>query len=578
MENNNDKRDALREILTPLFEKQLKLVEVGGPFYNGKLFEEILDTYDEICVMLGVPESHPKIPNILDFDHLPSHGETECCINNLYVFAANYLSKNVKTPVQILEEAIENQMDWTIVLPELFILSHTYTIYLYEELLLTKEESIEDVLTELTYVKEHDLYNDLGKLGSAIEYKYDFNKEDYDEEELLSILKPHHLKYLDQYIAYIIQCREKARAYIEQDPKQKYLGCLLGGGVGDALGAPIEFMSLNEIENKYGESLVDDYVEYPGNIGEFTDDTQMTLFTIEGLLRSKIRAEAKGVCSVPWVTHFAYLRWLKTQSLESAYPVSKNNLECGWLFRQKELFTRRSPGNSCLSALLSSEMGTIYKPINNSKGCGGIMRMAPVGLAFPAKGASAYYGEQAFNVGCELAALTHGHPTGYLAAGSFAALIAFLIYGMGLEEAISKVCEILKRKEGHEELLESIEGIVDLSETVSCDPEMMVELLGEGWVAEEALAISLYCALRFKEDFSAGVLAAINHSGDSDSTGAITGNILGVIHGIKGIPEKWITNLKYVHILREISGDFYECMNGQMDYPDDRWWGKYPGC
>ena len=107
---------------------------------------------------------------------------------------------------------------------------------------------------------------------------------------------------------------------------------------------------------------------------------------------------------------------------------------------------------------------------------------------------------------------------------------------------------------------------------------MMVELLGEGWVAEEALAISLYCALRFKEDFSAGVLAAINHSGDSDSTGAITGNILGVIHGIKGIPEKWITNLKYVHILREISGDFYECMNGQMDYPDDRWWGKYPGC
>src|SRR4051812_50187991 len=63
--------------------------------------------------------------------------------------------------------------------------------------------------------------------------------------------------------------------------------------------------------------------------------------------------------------------------------------------------------------------------------------------------------------------------------------------------------------------------------------------LGEGWVAEEALAMSIYCTL-VAEDFRRGVTLAVNHGGDSDSTGAITGNILGVMSPHSELPREWL--------------------------------------
>jgi len=69
------------------------------------------------------------------------------------------------------------------------------------------------------------------------------------------------------------------------------------------------------------------------------------------------------------------------------------------------------------------------------------------------------------------------------------------------------------------------------------------------WIAEEALAISIYCSLLFKHDFQTGVLFSVNHGGDSDSTGSITGNILGLINGEPKIPTNWIEKLRYSDIV-----------------------------
>ena len=71
-----------------------------------------------------------------------------------------------------------------------------------------------------------------------------------------------------------------------------------------------------------------------------------------------------------------------------------------------------------------------------------------------------------------------------------------------------------------------------------------VESLGQGWVAEEALAIAVYCALVSPNDFASGVRLAVNHSGDSDSTGAIAGNILGAKLGVGAIPDHWLSVLE----------------------------------
>src|ERR1051325_7460020 len=90
-------------------------------------------------------------------------------------------------------------------------------------------------------------------------------------------------------------------------------GALLGGAIGDALGAPVEFMSWEKIQTRFGPAGILDFSPAYGRIGAITDDTQMTLFTAEGLMRAFIREQLKGICSVTSVVSHAYLRWLLTQ-------------------------------------------------------------------------------------------------------------------------------------------------------------------------------------------------------------------------------------------------------------------------
>ena len=93
--------------------------------------------------------------------------------------------------------------------------------------------------------------------------------------------------------------------------------------------------------------------------------------------------------------------------------------------------------------------------------------------------------------------------------------------------------------------------------------------LGEGWVAEETLAIAVFCALRHEHDFGRAVIAAVNHKGDSDSTGAVTGNILGAYLGYDAIPERFRRNLELRDVIVEIADDLLE---GQK--PEDAAWRK----
>jgi ADP-ribosylglycohydrolase len=82
-----------------------------------------------------------------------------------------------------------------------------------------------------------------------------------------------------------------------------------------------------------------------------------------------------------------------------------------------------------------------------------------------------------------------------------------------------------------------------LAETKAGPAEAFAEL-GEGWTGDEALAIALYAAMRHASDFFAALVLAVNHSGDSDSTGSICGAILGVACGAQAIPERLLINLE----------------------------------
>ena len=328
--------------------------------------------------------------------------------------------------------------------------------------------------------------------------------------------------------------------------QEHYLGCLLGGAVGDALGAAIEFDSLAQIRRKHGAEGLRDYAPAYGRLGAITDDTQMTLFTAEALIRAHNRQLQRGICSVRDVAHHAYLRWFHTQGT----PYSESMMQKGWLVKERGLHARRAPGNSCLSALEASKDGVAGRgaagsAVNNSKGCGGVMRMAPAGLST---------GIDSFQAGCDLAAITHGHPTGYIAAGCFAEIIQALAQGATLERAVRRGMERLQGQDAAE-TRRALGRAMALGENLSASAED-VEQLGQGWIAEEALAIGVYCALAAR-DYAHGVLLAVNHSGDSDSTGSITGNILGLIYGEAGIPRIWLDRLEFHDVIVQVATDLW---------------------
>jgi ADP-ribosylglycohydrolase len=322
--------------------------------------------------------------------------------------------------------------------------------------------------------------------------------------------------------------------------RSRILGCLLAGAVGDALGGPIEFVSLRALRRRYGESGLTSYEPAYGLFGAITDDTQMTLFTAEGLLRSEAgRLRDEGTSDLLGAIRRAYLRWLRTQDEESALDIEMD----GWLVRQPVLHHQRAPGNTCISALRSGGDGTVDRPINDSKGCGGVMRVAPIGFATP----------DAFALAAQAAALTHGHPSGYLSAGVLAEIVHGLMGGNGLRDAVVAAATVLRRWPAHEETLAAVEQALRFSDREPVGAET-VERLGGGWVGEEALAIGVYCAL-VAQDMRSGILLAVNHSGDSDSTGAITGNILGAHLGLEAVPGDLLAGLEGRDVITVVAED-----------------------
>ncbi|GGP00152.1 ADP-ribosylglycohydrolase family protein [Wenjunlia tyrosinilytica] len=331
----------------------------------------------------------------------------------------------------------------------------------------------------------------------------------------------------------------------QQDFRGRVRGCLLGGAMGDALGAAVEFDSLGAIRSTYGAAGVVDLIPAFGRRGAVTDDTQMTLFTCEGLIRAQVRKDT-GVWHPPTDVHRAHLRWAATQN---DWGPDEREADTGWLAREEWLYSRRAPGKACLSGLADSRMGTLDNPKNpGSKGCGTVMRSAPFGLLV------GWDAGLVFQLAVECAVHTHGHPTGYLSAGAFAVIVHALAQGAVLEDAVHRALDLLAGRDGNEETTEALKGALGAVRQGLPGPER-VEALGAGWTAEEALAIGVYCAL-VAEDVRHGLLLAVNHSGDSDSTGSICGNLLGTLHGETALPPNWVAEIEGRGTILQLADDF----------------------
>jgi ADP-ribosylglycohydrolase len=323
---------------------------------------------------------------------------------------------------------------------------------------------------------------------------------------------------------------------------ERIAGCLLAGAIGDALGWPVEFLPLELLREKYGQAGIRDFADLRGEAGQVTDDTQMTLFTGEGLLLG-LREIDGGLADLTKAVWLAYRRWLLTQDphLESVEWI-------GRLLGVPELHVSRAVGATCVSALRNGRMGRLDAPLNDSKGCGGVMRVAPVGLIADRLGSS----EAVFALGAATAATTHGHPSGRLGAGVQAATIAALVEGEPLDRALDAASEILIRHPDHEETSGALRAARALAARGVPSPEE-IETLGGGWVAEEALAIAV-CAALATDDLEESLRLAVNHGGDSDSTGAIAGNLVGARLGAGAIPARWAQRVEFSDLLLRMAG------------------------
>lgn len=338
-------------------------------------------------------------------------------------------------------------------------------------------------------------------------------------------------------------------------------GCLLGGAVGDALGAAVEFERLPEILSRYGSGGIRDLAPSYGRLGAITADTQLSLFTADGLIRAAVLQASTGSADTVAVVHRSFLRWLKTQGEAPPLEVPMD----GWISGLHPLWSRRGPGLTCQSALRNAvQLGSPAH--NESKGNGAVTHIAPAGLV----------AQTPFDTAEQIAALTHGHPSARLSAAALAHLITQLVQGEPLAVALEGTQQKLRSRPEHREVLEALTQAKALADSDRSVDGTAVESLGGGWVAAEALAIGVYCVLA-TSSLEEAVVLAVNHSGDSDSTGALAGSLAGSLYGLQAIPERWTSDLELRTDIIALADDLNALRAGTLDLASHATQERYPG-
>jgi ADP-ribosylglycohydrolase len=342
--------------------------------------------------------------------------------------------------------------------------------------------------------------------------------------------------------------------------RERYEGALLGFAIGDAFGHPIRTMEFSEICERFEKhGCLELAVSKQTETALFTDATQMMLFTADGIIWAD--REAKGG-EINYTTYvfYAYQYWLFTQTNTIAgkeyawlFDTERKRRQCR-LLKAKGLYKNRFSDRVSIEALLrarDNQYGRLIHRVNDNGDNGGLKRVLPAGLYFN------YDSETAFRAGADFAAVTHSSPTGYLSAGCYCAVIAELMNGGSLENAINIAMRILKEYDGHENTSLALDEMLEVLKDDSVTPRVAVSRLGDGRNAESALAIALFCASLHNEDFPNAIRLAANHDGESDVCAALCGGIFGAYRGIEAIPNRWIKKIQYYNLLLDVGEELF---------------------
>ncbi|MGS2589617.1 ADP-ribosylglycohydrolase family protein [Streptomyces hebeiensis] len=331
----------------------------------------------------------------------------------------------------------------------------------------------------------------------------------------------------------------------QQDFRSRVRGCLLGGAIGDALGVGVGALTLAEIRSAHGADGVVDYVPAYGRRGAVSASTQLTLFTVDGLIRAQVRRDT-GAWHPPTDVYRAHRRWAATQRDWGPDLRRKDN---GWLAQEEWLYARRDPVISVLTGLGDPPMGTLDTPKNPiARDSGALVRSAPFGLLV------GWEPQLVFQLAIECAVQTHGAPGAYLAPGAFAVILHAVARGESIETGVGRAAALLGPRPGHEPVTDCLELALGTVRLGAPAPERLAAL-GEGRTAESALAVAVHCAL-VAEDVRHGLRLAVNHDGPSAVTATLCGALLGAMHGETALPPAWLAEVEGRPTLLEIADDF----------------------
>lgn len=310
------------------------------------------------------------------------------------------------------------------------------------------------------------------------------------------------------------------------------LAGLLGGALGDALAYAHSGTRPGGDDRSLRQPILQQ-----GQM-QVSDDTQTSLFTLEGLIRG-LRARTADDETLLKQMRLSWQDWMQTQGYRA-----KLSWHASHLLKHASLHARRKPGLTLLTALEKGAGGTQVKPINASQACGGLQRVGPIGLLANLET------PRVFDLACQAAACTHGHPSAFLPAGALAALLAELSHGEPMRTALDKVQELLAAAPRHADTLEALRLALHKNSQVHFGRSargLPPPLSGPG-----ALAVGIYACLAGRDLHEALHLASDPEHG-SDSAAAIAGQLYGAWRGIEALPHDWTVSLDIFDALLDLT-------------------------
>lgn len=338
----------------------------------------------------------------------------------------------------------------------------------------------------------------------------------------------------------------------------------MGLAVGDALGYPVEFLNRSELRAKFGPDGVTDFVPHRNRRGLYSDDTQMTLAVARALLASNL----DDLDDIMRNVREQFIAWARSD---------ENN---------------RSPGQTCMDGAQKLSEGVHWFASGDpySKGNGDAMRAAAIGLLFSKQPA------RLIEVSRAIAICTHAHPTGISSAIAAAAAVAYAVEGGAPEGLIAHLKQVLcfgRGVEGYQEIVnhdplnEQLARLDDAQRALALGPDLAFDLVGGGWVGEEAVAGAAYAYLKDPSDYRNAVLIGANASMsdetargkgrcDSDSIACIAGSIAGAALGLEAVPEAWVSGIENRELLLDTADALFARASQQVTSPSSERLSREP--